>query len=380
MKKRGYKRGKKRGDKKRSGFAKFTGLICRIIVIIMALSLVISYCSIFINPAKFPVPLFFGLYFVPLVLINLFLLIICLLMRSGAAWITFLALLPSMFFADLFFRWDKPSETPHGSSLKICTYNVGLFAQKHDGRLAGKSSPAEERTVMLRDVATFVTRQQPDVICLQEFYIRDTSMISASFNEYPYRQYHLFKTRIGGGFGNLTLSRYPIISGDKILFKGGTNLCIYSDIQFKGNILRVYNVHFESHSISFTGLIKKLTHSESLSEEIADVHDRVAGTFKKRALQVDEISDHAKESVYPSVICGDFNDTPMSYTYHNMMKDKKDSFGESGSGFSATYSHLWPLLRIDYILYPGQFQSAGHKTVKVRYSDHYPVFADIIIP
>jgi endonuclease/exonuclease/phosphatase family metal-dependent hydrolase len=257
---------------------------------------------------------------------------------------------------------------------------VGLFAQKHTGRSSGKSSPAEERTALLRDVAAFVTKQQPDVICLQEFYIRDTSIIPATFYEYPYHQFHLFKTRIGGGFGNLTLSRYPIISGDKILFKGGTNLCIYSDIRFKNNTLRVYNVHFESHSISFTGLIKKLAHSESLSEEIADVHDKVAGTFKKRALQVDKISDHAKESVYPSFICGDFNDTPMSYTYHNMMKDKKDSFGESGKGFSATYTHLWPLLRIDYILYPGQFNSTAHKTVKVKYSDHYPVFADIIIP
>ena len=361
---------KRRGKKKRSGFSRFFRLIYRGIIILFALSLFISYISIYVNPVKMPVPLFFGLYFVPLVLINIFLMIVGLLKRSGATWITFLALLPSLLFADLFVKWGNSEEPEKGTMVKICTYNVGLFA-KEEGA---------DRVRILRDVAAFVAKQGPDVICMQEFYISDTSQIGSYFTGYPYRQYHLFRTKRGGGFGNLTLSRYPIISGDKIIFKGGTNLCIYSDIDISGNILRIYNAHFESHSISFTGLIKKLSKSDRFSEDIADVHDKVAGSFKRRSSQVDNISVHARESIYPSVICGDFNDTPMSYTYHNLMKDKKDSFHESGKGFSATYSYLWPLLRIDYILYPGHYFSTSHRTVKVKYSDHYPVFAGIIIP
>ncbi len=370
---------KRRGKKKRNGFSRFFGLVFRAVVIVFATFLLISYGSIFINPVKTSIPLFFGLYFVPLVILNFILLILGLLRRSGATWITFIALLPSLLFADLFFKWDKTKEIPRNEMLEICTYNVGLFTQKREANHPGKKAPVESRTALLRDVAAFITKQKPDVICLQEFYISDTSSIPDYFGEYPYRQYHLFKTKLGGGFGNVTLSRFPIISGDKILFSEGTNLSLYSDIDVKGNIVRIYNVHFESHSISFTGLIKRLVKSEKLSEDIADVHDRVAGTFRKRAIQVDKISAHTRESIYPSFICGDFNDTPMSYTYHNLMKDKKDSFHESGRGFSSTYSYLWPLLRIDYILYPGNFQSAGHRTVKVKYSDHYPVFTGIII-
>ncbi|HON55375.1 MAG TPA: endonuclease/exonuclease/phosphatase family protein, partial [Bacteroidales bacterium] len=89
---------------------------------------------------------------------------------------------------------------------------------------------------------------------------------------------------------------------------------------------------------------------------------------------------HMSKSEYPAIICGDFNDTPMSYTYHILMKGMKDSFRESGRGFSATYSYLWPMLRIDYILYPEKFWSMSHITQKVPYSDHYPVFSGIIIP
>ncbi len=360
---------KKRRKKGRSPWP--IALIFRFVIVVSAIALLISYLSIYISPSITSIPLFFGLYFIPLVLINLFLLLVGLIRRSGATWITFVVLLPSILFADLFLRWGDPDEGEKGIALKLCTYNVGLFAQNHKGM---------SREALLGNVSQFITREDPGIACFQEFYVKDTSLIRKNFAKYPYIYYHFFHLRNGGRFGNLTISKFPIIDGGKITFKGGTNLCIYTDIEHFGKTLRIYNTHLESHSISFTALIKKMSKSDKVSEDLYDIHDRMANTFKKRALQVDTIAAHSSQSDYPAIICGDFNDTPMSYAYHRLIQDRKDSFKEAGKGFSASYSHLWPLLRIDYILYPRYFWSMSHQTKRVNYSDHYPVISEIIIP
>ncbi len=82
-----------------------------------------------------------------------------------------------------------------------------------------------------------------------------------------------------------------------------------------------------------------------------------------------------QKSPYPAIICGDFNDTPMSYTYWKLSRGRRDSFKDAGKGFGATYSMLQPLLRIDYILSPKDVRATSHKIVKLKYSDHYPVVA-----
>jgi len=356
--------------RKRKGSPWPIAFLFRILLLIAAAALAISYISILINPVDSVIPLFFGLYFIPLVILNILILIMALIRRRTIAWITFIVLLPSILFADLFVKWGKPDEGKQGNSLTICTYNVGLFAQQ-----TGIS-----RSEQLSRVAHYIGQEKPSIVCFQEFYAKDTSVIRDHFYNYPYMKSHFFRSSDGGRFGNIILSKYPIVSSGDITFKRSTNLCIYADIDYYGKTIRIYNTHLESHSISFTALIKKMSNSEKVSEEIMNVHERLASTFKKRGKQVDTIAIHLSESDYPSIICGDFNDTPMSYTYHILMKNMKDSFRESGKGFSASYSYLWPLLRIDYILYPDYFWSLSHTTQKVSYSDHYPVFSEIIIP
>ena len=89
--------------------------------------------------------------------------------------------------------------------------------------------------------------------------------------------------------------------------------------------------------------------------------------------------ENINQSIHPTIICGDFNDTPMSYTYFSLAKKHKDSFREAGNGLSSTFIPLWPLLRIDYILFPQEFECVDHKTYKLNLSDHYPISAEIII-
>ena len=146
-----------------------------------------------------------------------------------------------------------------------------------------------------------------------------------------------------------------------------------TDIDVAGRPVRVYNCHLESYSISFTALIKRLFHKNSFTDEVAQVHGKVREATRRRSAQVDAVLRSEASSPYPNLVCGDFNDTPISYTYHRLIQTKKDSFAEAGTGFGATYSVLWPMLRVDYILLPQEYAADRHETLRVPWSDHYPV-------
>ena len=79
----------------------------------------------------------------------------------------------------------------------------------------------------------------------------------------------------------------------------------------------------------------------------------------------------------PAVICGDVNDTPVSYCFRSLRSGRKDTFREAGRGFGATYRILWPLLRIDYAFVPENADVLEHRTLRLDCSDHYPVITEI---
>jgi endonuclease/exonuclease/phosphatase family metal-dependent hydrolase len=60
-----------------------------------------------------------------------------------------------------------------------------------------------------------------------------------------------------------------------------------------------------------------------------------------------------------------------------MTRGRKDAFVEAGHGFGATYAPMWPMLRIDYILFPQKYKAVNHHIPHMRYSDHYPVVTEI---
>ena len=76
-----------------------------------------------------------------------------------------------------------------------------------------------------------------------------------------------------------------------------------------------------------------------------------------------------KNCPYPIIICGDFNDTPVSYAYQQLGDNMIDAFLESGNGIGASFSKI-PTLRIDYIFLNKDFKSFGFTTHEEEFSDH----------
>jgi endonuclease/exonuclease/phosphatase (EEP) superfamily protein YafD len=102
--------------------------------------------------------------------------------------------------------------------------------------------------------------------------------------------------------------------------------------------------------------------------------DRMRRAYIRRARQTDIIKDHISRSPYPVLVCGDFNDTPNSYTYHNISYGLEDAFKNAGYGMGATFVSIIPFLRIDFILYsPETFSPIYFRVLKRSLSDHYPI-------
>ena len=351
---------------------KIFGITSRLLMMVVAGLLILSYLSILINPAKVWMISLVGLLFVPLSLLNAFLLLWALKRLSKSFVIPLLALLPAFFFVGRYVRIDTEEEraermATESSRLKIVSYNVGRFA------LQDEAAGIESRAECVDSVFSFLKSQDADIICLQEFRTPDANKVKAYVDRYMKgynAEYYMFTSR-GGAFGNLTLSRLPVKGKGKIKFDESANLAIYSDYEYAGHKFRVYNCHFESYNVSVSGLMRGLVERDSLLLSVTG--DKMKRSITRRPKQVDKVFEHIEQCPIETFVCGDFNDNPMSYTYYRMTRGRKDTFKEAGNGFGATFATMWPMLRIDYILCPEKYTPITHSTPRLPYSDHYPV-------
>ena len=357
---------------------KIFGITSRLLMLIVAGLLILSYLSILINPAKVWLISLVGLLFVPLSLLNAFLLLWAVKRLSKSFVIPLLALLPAFFFVGRYVRIDTEEERSErmaakGERLKIVSYNVGRFA------LEDKAAGIDSRAECVDSVFSFLKSQDADIICLQEFRVPDADKVKSYVNRYMKgynAEYYMFPSS-SGAFGNITLSRIPVKGKGKIKFDESANLAIYSDYQYAGEQFRIYNCHFESYNVSVSGLLRGLVQRDSLL--IYSTGDKMKRSITRRPKQVDKVFEHIEECPIETFVCGDFNDNPMSYTYYRMTRGRKDTFKVAGNGFGATFASMWPMLRIDYILCPKKYAPVTHSTPRIPYSDHYPVVSQIAL-
>ena len=326
----------------------------------LSVLLVLAYLSVVVDPAKAWFFTLFGLLYPVVLPITVLLFVWSLFRRSHMRLPLLIVLLPSLFFFGRYVQLRRSVPAEEGP-LKVISYNVGLFAHGPEGT---------DRLVMADSVSRWLLSQDADLICLQEFFLpKDVSMDAWIKRHFPgYKaEYYVF-TGTRGSFGNLTLSRRPVADKGKINFERSTNLALWTDIRLDSTTVRLYNCHFESYNISLSNLVKK----DGAMEE---TERKMRRSITERPKQVAEVLRGVDKAPVQSMVLGDFNDNPLSYTYMRLLRGRRDSFVKAGKGFGATYRTLWPLLRIDYILYPPGLQAVTYEVPHVDYSDHYPVIA-----
>jgi len=162
----------------------------------------------------------------------------------------------------------------------------------------------------------------------------------------------------------------------EIWYKKSANMAIFTDVLIGSDTVRVFNVHLQSYQIDprkYEIIDSPVIDEKKDLREIREIGGKLKRAFQIRAEQVREIQKVIDKTHYPIIICGDFNDTPVSYTYQQMRGNLNDAFVSSGSGFGRTYIGKLPSFRIDNIFHSDKYKSYNFHAYDFRASDHLPV-------
>ena len=248
------------------------------------------------------------------------------------------------------------------SALKVLSYNVRFLYND-----AGESSADS--------VAAFLERVNPDIVCLQEYYpglASRSERLMRLVNEYNLVQ---FDTDSESWHRQAILSRYRVLKSGYIM---RPTTAIWADLLIREDTVRVVNNHLQSTGITafdnqyLTGYEYLL--DTAREEKFRSIVSRFHDNCVVRADQADTIRGHL-DSLAPrmQILCGDFNDTPLSYTYRRLARGLNDAFSEAGEGYSHTFRGFFDALRIDYVFSSDAFETLSYETVDVPHSDHLPV-------
>lgn len=346
----------------------------RILVItnvFLAVGLLLSYVSVYINPSVFWLPAFIGLLYPFFLLTNLIFLFYWVFRWKKEVLISLVVIVIGIGHLNSYvqFPFGKSKHITDSTEIKVLSYNVNLF------RLYSWS----DKKPSFDSIINYVKQNNFDIVCLQEFYVDNKNLSEAQFKKKIGLNTHVsyILKRSTSAYGIAIISRYPIVNSGDVMFQNTFNACTYADIKINNDTIRVYNLHLQSTRLkkrNFDFLLNQNFRAKSNKvREVSDLMGRLGNAFIKRAIQVDLVKTHIDLSPYPVLLCGDFNDSPVSYTYHVLTKKLKDSFTEAGIGILATFRGIWPAYRIDYILHSRQFSVFDYSSPQKSFSDHYPV-------
>jgi endonuclease/exonuclease/phosphatase (EEP) superfamily protein YafD len=264
----------------------------------------------------------------------------------------------------LTFQLNEP--LPTKINVKILSYNLfGLKMLKQE----------IERTdgVVIADFNRELSKiPHPDVLCVQEANPYAKRIIEEFYN-LPYK-HHIDNKDL------VLYSRYTMIDKGAVEYGIVGSKLYWADLEIGKIKVRVYCVHLESNKVSAEAdeLFRDGQIQQRKSwKKALDLLIKYGRSARDRTYQVDALTEHFKESPYPVILIGDFNDTPTSYTYRALSSNLNDAFQRNYNGIGSTYSGNIPFLRIDYIFCDKDIIVNQFDVHKLKWSDHYPVFASI---
>lgn len=349
------------------------GLISKLLLFISFLlsgSLLLAYMAPFIPPTKFSLPTLLGLIHPALLLLNAISVIFWGLKKNIYAFVFLGVILMGWTHIKGFigFNYATPTQT---ESVKIMSYNV---ARLHNIKEISKRNDAQGT---YDELLAYLKSEKPDILCVGEMNLKFIKDLKKDL-DMPY----VASTETSSKGEVLTIySKYKIVNSKDIKFQNSYNGNMYADIDIKGEIYRVFNIHLESNKV--TNLTHNFTGSEIENKErvkrASSILKRFSHSATLRENQARAISEHINDTEFPVIVCGDFNDTPISYAYRILSKGLVDTFKEKGKGIGSTFAGNIPALKIDYILVSPEIEVVSHQIDRVLFSDHYPQSAEIRI-
>lgn len=329
----------------------------------------------YIPPVRWIIPAFLGLFFPALLVAQIGVTIFWLLawdkrrlLLVAAVW---LISLPQLLVYFPISRAEKSLGTEE-ESLRILSYNVCAFGFKPHT----KTSP--------NATLQYIKSSGADIVCIQEAMLNQNpwaGVVSKTLRSYLDEDYpYINVIRVNRGGSTLALlSKYPIKEAKEIPLPSWVNGAVAYKVDIRGKETLVINVHLESfrlHRIDGEDYLRLAKEGDAIRLKDA-LRAKLSPTFRSHNIQANIIHDLIQR--YGSgrvIVCGDFNDTPLSYARYKIGEGLEDAFVSKGNGLGISF-HTRPFfVRIDHILFGPAFRALRCEVDKTASeSDHYPIEA-----
>ncbi|MDR0412513.1 MAG: endonuclease/exonuclease/phosphatase family protein, partial [Dysgonamonadaceae bacterium] len=323
--------------------------------------LLIAAFSDRISPLITVYPAYFGLFFPFILAFNLLFIPAWLVCKKWKQLVLTLVVLSLSWNAiHTYFSFHRKTDPLPEGCIKVLTYNVMRFEHMR------KHTPDAPNPIL-----QYVVEEDPDIVCFQEFGVVKQAKrglviadVLAALKRLPY--YHIESGSFSHAnyhFGLALFSKYPILSVRPLPIESEYNGSFVAEIDVRGKRVTLVNNHLESNKISddersdYYNLTRE-PNTRKLESFTHMMFQRLTPAYKLRAEQAGLIAEAIRESRNPYVVvCGDFNDTPISYARQKIKGDLLDAFVESGSGMGISFNRYRFLFRIDYIFHSQNIRS-----------------------
>ena len=263
------------------------------------------------------------------------------------------------------------------ADFRVMSYNVKCF-----GILDKNSNLLREK------VLETISATDPDIVCLQEAYWANKpadfptlDVLSKNLKAKSVQKVRLNNFNYGTG-GLAVVTRYKVINQYSHPFDSTANGFMYVDILMNEDTVRLYNCHLQSIMISNSDVDMSNGFNRENKDKAMNLYSKFSEASAHRAVQVDTLVATLDTCPYPVLLCGDFNDVPLSYACFQVLASGErlhDTFMERGEGSGRTFSVMGVDFRIDYIMHSNLFKCLRHKVLEFNIAnDHYPVVAEFM--
>ncbi|MDD2601496.1 MAG: endonuclease/exonuclease/phosphatase family protein [Prevotella sp.] len=320
-----------------------------------------------LNPATFPLLSNVGLAFPFFLFINFAFLVFWVIFKTRGVWIPLagflLCYIPIRNYCPLNVGHEPPRD-----AIKVLSYNVWLFAGWEDGE--NNSNP----------ILDYIAEQDADIVCLQE---SGTNEVGKQKVDSVLNSIYHYRDTANNGSGNTIsiFSKFPIVSKEHIPYPSKGNLSAAFKLMINGTEVIVINNHLETtgltveEKVQFKEMMKGETGADTTKATSRMLLKKLSRATTIRAVEADAVTRYiAYHRSTPLIVCGDFNDSPISYAHRTIAKDLTDCYIETGMGPGISYHSNGFYVRIDNIMCSEHFKPYKCRVDNsIKTSDHYPI-------
>ena len=342
--------------------------------LVIILAMLVTGFADMLNPRSWPVMTTAGYAFPLFAIANLGMIVIWMFISKKHILIPFLGFVVCYVPVMQYCPVHASGEVPLGA-LKIMTYNTwGFGSQRESG------NDEEAKKEARRNILQYIADEDCHVVCIQEGIYHKAMEADIDSIIKPKMPY-LDTCKIEGGTMLMVLSKYPIKKHEALKYESKGNLSAAFYLDVNGKELIILNNHLETNKFSveekqqFGEMVKGDMGRSGIKTESKFVLKKLGAAAAVRAPQAEAVASYVRMHKGRSmIVCGDFNDIPISYARRTIAKELEDCYVSTAMGPGFTYHRNGMYVRIDNVMCTDDLDSYSfHVDKKCTISDHYPV-------